>query len=146
MDKLKKLLKDKRGSLYFELLVFFLVVTVWIMTSINFYNAVINYQNINYMAKSLAKTIELEGAVTGEVYDKMEALNENFNIDADMKITNIRYYDSFSKTIQFRDPFTVTVSDTFRLEVLSPLFSDPVYLDIPLSASITGMSEVYWKD
>ena len=144
--RITKMLKDKKGSMYVEILVFFLVVTVTVLTSINFYNVIINYQHVTYMAKSLAKTIELEGSVTDTAYEKLEALNQNFNIEAEMEISDVKYFDSFEKTIQFRDPFTVTISDTFELEVLSPMFSDPVIINIPLQSTITGMSEVYWKE
>lgn len=146
MNRINKIIRSKKGTIYIEILITFIVVTVIILTSINLFNIVMKYQDITYMSKSLARTIEIEGAVSNEVYDKLDALNENFSTNATMTISDVTYFNSMDKSIQFRDPFTITIEGTYEFQILSPLFADPVVIDIPMKSNITGMSEVYWKE
>jgi hypothetical protein len=48
--------------------------------------------------------------------------------------------------LQIRERFTVTVRHTVRVKLFEPMFSGPIYLDIPLHKTLSGVSEVYWKD
>lgn len=145
MKILKSLQKDRRGEIFVELIVKILTITVIILFALNIFDIVIKYQHVTYMSKSITKTIEQEGAVNSIANDKLDALNTNFNTKAKYNVSNVKYFNALEGTIQFRDSFTVTVSDNYKLTILDPLFASPLVLDIPMSSTITGMSEVYWK-
>ncbi len=138
------LLRSKSGEMYYELIVKTLIVVVFLLTVINLYNVFIRYQNVNYVAKRVARAIEIEGQVNSSVTSLFNSLNSELGLNASYRVVNTSYFDA-SRKIQLRDTFTVEVRASFDFQILSPMFAPPVVINIPLQSNITGMSEVYWK-
>jgi uncharacterized membrane protein len=128
--------------MYYELIIKTLIVVVFLLTVINLYNVFIRYQNVNYVAKRVARAIEIEGQVNGSVTSLFNSLNSQLGLNASYQVTNTSYFDA-SRKIQLRNTFTVEVRASFNFHILSPMFAPPVVIGIPLKANITGMSEVY---
>jgi hypothetical protein len=55
------------------------------------------------------------------------------------------WYDAAAKTIQLKTLFTVTVTKTVPIVILRPALGDPVVINVNISATARGISEVYWK-
>lgn len=143
---LSRIRKDKKGEIFVEIVIKFLVITVLILFALNLFDVAIKYQNVSYTAKSIAKVVELEGSLTNTAYEQLNDLNHNFNMDMEFEISDVTYFDSRNKTIQFRDPFTITATYEYDLKILSPIFTTkPVVITIPMKADVSGMSEIYWK-
>jgi len=53
--------------------------------------------------------------------------------------------DPANKTIQLKTLFTVTANKTVPLTIISPSFGDPLVIEINITASASGISEVYYK-
>jgi hypothetical protein len=121
-----------------------LIVVVFLLTVIGFYNIFIRYQNVNYAAKRVARAIEIEGQVNGSVTSLFNRLNSELGINASFRVINTSYFDA-SRKIQLRDTFTVEVTASYGFQILNPTFAPPVVINIPIRVAITGMSEVYWK-
>lgn len=139
------LLSCRKGEMFYEVIIKTLIVVVFLMTVISLYNIFIKYQNVNYLCKRTVRAIEVEGAVSSEVTDKFNALNQQLKLNASFSVTDVSYFDASDKTIQLRQNFTVHVKDQYNFTILNPLFAPPVVIPIPLEATITGMSEVYQK-
>ena len=144
---LRKSIKDDvGGSVFVELIVKFLLVAYVMLLAINLFDVVIKYQNVTYTAKSLAKLVELEGELTDSAQRKLIDLNESFGMDMKFKI-DASYLSPGSNKIQFRNPFTIEVSYEYRLPIIDPVVAKaPIEIPIRMSADVTGMSEVYWKE
>lgn len=144
--KLRQFLKERRGSVFVELVVKFMVITVMLLFILEVFAVVMQYQDITYIAKTVTRVVEQEGALNNTGYEMLNKLNENMGTDAELEISNVRYFNNLEKTIQFRNTFVISISDSYSLKILSPIFvKNPLVIDIPMTASITGMSEVYWK-
>jgi len=141
-----KLIKDNRGSAFVELILKLLITSLIVLTAIHFFDVAIKYQHVSYTSKEIAKIIELEGALTPTAWQRLDRLNDSFGMDMDFTVTDVTFFDPAARTIQFREPFTVTVNFVYQFPILSPVFtSTPVTMGIPMRADVQGMSEVFWK-
>lgn len=132
--------------MYYEMIIMTLVVVVFLMTVINFYSIFMMYQNVTYICRRVVRAIEVEGAYSSDITDLFDTLKVELDVpDAEITISNVTYFDHSARTIQLRETFTITVSYTFQMEILNPMFTPPVTVPIPLTAKLTGMSEVYHK-
>lgn len=144
--KLRQFLKERRGSAFVELVIKFMVITVMLLFILQVFAVVMQYQDITYIAKTVTRVVEQEGALNSTAYEILNKLNENMGTEAELDISNVRYFNNLEKTIQFRDTFVISISDSYNLKILSPIFvKKPIVIEVPMTASITGMSEVYWK-
>lgn len=144
--KLRQFLKERRGSAFVELVIKFMVITVMLLFILEVFAVVMQYQDITYIAKTVTRVVEQEGALNTTAFEMLDKLNENMGTNAELEISNVRYFNNLEKTIQFRDTFVISISDSYNLKILSPIFvKNPIVIVVPMTASITGMSEVYWK-
>lgn len=144
-NKIRKICEERSGTMAVPIIVFLLIAVIIILFAMDIFNAMMKYQNVNYSAKSIAKIIECEGAVTDRAYNHMAELNKNFDMDMTFEVSDVTYFDSRVKSIQFRDSFKVTVKYTCGIKLASPVFSAPIIWNIDMEANVPGMSEVYWK-
>jgi len=141
-----KLIKDKNGAVFVELILKLLIVSLIVLTAIHIFDVAIKYQHVSFASKEIARIIELEGALTPAAWQHLEDLNDSFNMDMTFTVSDVTFFNPASRTIQFRDPFTVTVNFVYRFPIFDPMFTTgPVMVNIPMRSGITGMSEVYWK-
>ncbi len=53
--------------------------------------------------------------------------------------------DATEKTIQLKNLFTVTMTKTVPIVILRPALGEPVIINVQITATARGISEVYWK-
>ena len=140
----KKLLLDRKGSAYYELIIKTLVVITLMATVMSFLSIFTAYLNLNHMCRRVVRVVELEGQVSNNAYDVFYRLKEQTGLSPEMTIEDVQYCDG-SQKIQLRDTFTVTMTDSYGFTLFKPSFAPPVQINIPMKVSITGMSEKYWK-
>ena len=144
---MKKLLKDERGSVLVEAIVRLLLVCVLVMISLHIFAMMTSYQHTVYTAKAIAKIIEQEGAYdynADNTFNELQNLFHKNNKTMKLKVT-ANYLDNVNKTIQFRDKFTVEVTDYYEFPIIEPLEAATLSIRVPMRAEVTGMSEVYYK-
>ena len=140
-----KILKKKASALY-EIILKTLVFMTLIATAISFFGVFTMYLNLNYTARRVVREIEISGKVSTDTYALFDTMKSNINIGdgATMSVT-ADYFDDAERKIQLRDVFTVECRSNYRIDVFTPIGGTPVGFDIPLSVSLAGMSEKFWK-
>ena len=141
----QKLLLNKRGSSYFELMIKTLVVITLMATVISFLGVFTTYLNLNHTCRRVVRVIELEGQVGDVANDVFDRLKEQTGLSPEMTVEGVQYCDGQYQRIQLRDTFTVTMKYSHAFIIFKPSFAPPVQINIPMKVSITGMSEKYWK-
>lgn len=142
-----KLLHQKQGSAIYEVILKTMVFLTLIVTAIYFFSIFTVYLNLGYTCRRVVRDIEISGQVTSQTTALFNQLKNQTNIGsgATMQITNVRYFNSSAKKIQLRDKFTVNCSTKYRMNIFTPAMGPPVGIDIPMTVSLTGMSEKFWK-
>ncbi|SHJ20352.1 protein of unknown function [Geosporobacter subterraneus DSM 17957] len=139
----QKLLSDKKGSSYFDLIIKTLVVLSLMVTVMSFLSVFTTYLNLNHVCRRVVRVVELEGQVSDRAYDVFYRLKQQTDLSPEMTVENVSYCED--QKIQLRDTFTVTMTYSYPFTIFTPSFAPPVEIRIPMKVSITGMSEKYWK-
>jgi hypothetical protein len=141
MGRIHRLLSDRRGDGYLGTLIKLSVILSLTACFIAIAPIFSVKQSVDYMAHTLTRTIELTGE-QGAVYQQ-----ELERLKAQTRLTpNISISGNFSGTrIQLREPFILTITVTQRIKIIDPLFAPALTLDVPVSKTITGRGEIYWK-
>lgn len=142
---IKKVLSQRTGSAYYELIIKTLVVITLMATVMSFLSIFTTYLNLNHICRRVVRVIELEGQVSDNVYDVFYRLKEQTGLSPTMSIEDVTYCDGQNQRIQLRDTFTVKMKHNHIFTVFRPSSSPPVQIIIPMEVRITGMSEKYWK-
>ncbi len=142
---LKKVLVNRKGSAYYELIIKTLVVITLMATVMSFLSIFTTYLSLNQVCRRVVRVIELEGQVSDNVYDVFYRLKEQTGLSPEMSIEDVNYCDEQNQKIQLRDTFTVKMKYNYAFTVFRPSSSPPVQIIIPMEVRITGMSEKYWK-
>lgn len=139
----QKLLSNRSGSSYFDLMVKTLVVITLMLTVISFLSVFTTYLNLNHICRRVVRVVELEGQVSNRANDIFYRLKQQTGLSPDMTVEDVEYCDG--QKIQLRDAFTITMTYRYPFTVFTPSFAPPVEIQIPMKVSISGMSEHYWK-
>lgn len=142
---IKKVLSQRAGSAYYDLIIKTLVVLTLMATVLSFLSIFTTYLTLNHICRRVVRVIELEGQVSDNVYDVFYRLKEQTGLSPAMSIEDVSYCDGQNRRIQLRDTFTVKMKYDFVFTVFRPSSSPPVQIVIPMEVRITGMSEKYWK-
>ncbi len=144
-DNAMKILKSEKGvATFLNLFVRVLVACFLIMLTINVAGLLVHYQNVNFIARELTKVVEQDGRVDTQFLNiRLNQLNDELNCEATFEVVPENSYftcDGQSKCIQYRDDFTMYVTDTHILKV-----SDKLGHEFTITADQDGKSEVFWK-
>lgn len=140
---IQRLISDKKGSSYFDLMIKTLVVITLMVTVMSFLSIFTTYLNLNHVCRRVVRVVELEGQVSDKAYDVFYRLKQQTGLSPEMTVEDVQYCDG--QKIQLRDTFTVTMEYSHPFTIFMPSFAPPVQIMIPMRVSITGMSEKYWK-
>lgn len=140
---IQKLLSERKGSSYFDLMIKTLVVITLMVTVMSFLSIFTTYLNLNHVCRRVVRVVELEGEVSDRAYDVFYRLKQQTGLSPEMTVEDVEYCED--QKIQLRDTFTITMTYSYPFTIFAPSFSPPVVVQIPMKASITGMSEHYWK-
>lgn len=142
MQKLIHFSRDQSGEGYVDLAIVVLVIFVLMAMLLSVYPIFTVQQSLNNTVRHIARTAE----ITGNAGDEIDALLESIpSVKPDTLVWNTTWKDPSTKTIQLKTPFTVTAKKVVPLQVIGPLFGEPLIIRIEISASASGISEVYFK-
>ena len=132
------------GTFYIDALIVFMLFIATVFSFLTIPEVLFKKQELDYIAKTVTRKIERDGMAGGALRQTIAELANETGIAADIAWTGA-FHGTDSK-IQIRDRFTVTAKFIVRVRIFEPSFVAPVYLDIPIHKSLTGVSEVYWKE
>ena len=121
------------------MLVAMVLIFTLIATFITMFPLFVTKTKVDTIAAQLTRVIELTGAAGSEYSAELNELTASTGLDPAVTITP-------SKTqYQLREQFIVTVSVTAKVNIFTPAAGEPLAIDIPISKTVTGRSEVYFK-
>lgn len=145
LKRMGKFIHNRKGNMYIQTIIFLLLTVIILLFAVDLIAALMQYQNVTYSTKMLATLIECDGQVTSNIDDQLHRLNVAYGMDMRYEVIDTTYLIGSGRKIQFGNPFTVVIHNTYRLKIADPLFAGPIYFDINMQAKQHGMSEVYWK-
>lgn len=133
MKKVIRILKDKRGEGYVDVVVILLVALLVIALGMKVFPVFVAKNELNTFANELARVAEIEGRIGSATNIKANELEA---------LTGLEPVISWSTSgrVQLNDEFTVTVT-----QVVDIGFFEFGSFPITLTSKASGRSEVYWK-
>lgn len=133
-------LKDRRGEFLLEGAVKLLFLCAGIALVISVFSVAFQANKLHVIAKDIVRMTEIQGQYdAATVTQEFQRLKTAENLESAVMDLDAAYIAG-STRVQFGDPITVTVSYTGQIGIGGFLS-----LPVPLSASVTGRSERYWK-
>lgn len=139
----RKFIRDQTAEGYIDVAITILILFTLMASLMALFPIFTAQQSLNQTAKYMARTVELYGkADDATLQSVME--NENFLAPNSVEI-DTEWHDATAKTIQLKTPFILTVTKTVSIVILRPALGEPLTINVQISASARGISEVYIK-
>lgn len=135
--------KRKKGEAFLDVLFQFAIIMSLIYCFITLWKPFIYKQNIDYMARTLVRAVEANGRINSDITALANELKSELGITPSIS-WNAPYITGTNK-IQLRKKFSLIIKDTITLNLISPSFTSPLTITIPIEKKVTGISQVYWK-
>jgi len=136
--------KSDAGAFYIDALIGFVILISLVFSFLTIPELIIRKQELDYIANTVVRRIERDGMAGSVLRQTINELCAETGMSADVE-WNGAFRGANSK-LQVRDRFTVTARYTVRVKLIEPSFARPVYVSIPIQKTLSGVSEVYWKD
>jgi Flp pilus assembly protein TadG len=139
----RKFIRDQTGEAYIDVAITVLIIFTLMASLMALYPIFTAQQSLNQTAKYMARTVELYGKAD---YNTLQSVTENGKlIEPDSISIDTEWKDASEKSIQLKTPFTITIKKTVSIVIIRPALGDPVTINVLITASVNGISEVYWK-
>ncbi len=142
MRRIKKLLKDQRGSEAVSFLLTTAMLICIFATIVTAFVYVSQSYNASYLCRKITRDIEVNGAYNQSQVEKLLTQIENDDLKDLQVEVNTNYLAD--KKIQLRDSFTVRLTGSYNIHLIQ-IGSETVELPLPIKVQVRGMSEVFWK-
>lgn len=135
--------KYKSGAMMIEVLFQMAIAMALIFCFVSLWQPFIRKINVDYMAKTIVRSIEANGRIDSNIYDLQNQLEAELGFSPN--VTYSAEYLNGTNKIQIRKKFKVTITDVVKIKLITPSFGDPITVDIPIKKELTGISQVFWK-
>ena len=132
-----KSIKNKKGEGYIDVAVTIMMVSFVLVFVVNVVSLVALSQNLKTVTDQLVEYASQHGTTAIDAY--AESLSEKTGIDFGYSFDGSTLYDSSGK-VQLGDTIECTV--TYKISFMG--FGNAIH-SVPLKASASGISRVYWK-
>ncbi|MFZ5973991.1 MAG: DUF4320 family protein [Bacillota bacterium] len=139
----RKFIRDQTGEGYVDVAITMLIIFALMASLMALFPIFTAQQSLNQTAKYIARTVELNGKADDKTLQSVTE-DENF-IKPDSVSINTVWENEAQKTIQLKTSFVVTVTKTVPIVIMRPAFGEPIAINVKISASAQGISEVYHK-
>lgn len=139
----RKFIRDQTAEGYIDVAITMLLIFVFMASLLALYPIFTAQQSLNQTAQYTARTIELYGKVDDETLESVTT--DGAFLTPDSVEVEAEWQHAADKTIQLKDSFTVTMTKTVPIIILRPALGDPVVINVRITATARGISEVYWK-
>ena len=140
----KNFAKKKKGSIaiwqIFEIILF----AALVYTFITLWPVFLQKQNVDYIAKTMVRAVETNGRIDSSITDLQHELENDFGVELDDVRWTTQYVPGTNK-IQIKSKFELTVTDHATIRIINPTFGDPLDINVPMSKTLVGVSQVFWK-
>ena len=134
---------DETGAFYVDAIIAFMLLIALVFSFLTIPELLIKKQELDYFANAIVRKIERDGMASGGIRQTVNELQAETGIAADVSWSGP--FRGADAKLQIREKFTVTASYTVKIKLMDPSFGAPVFLEIPIKKTLTGVSEVYWK-
>lgn len=139
---MKRFIRDQTAEGYIDVAITMVIIFVLMASLLALYPIFTAQQSLNQTAKYMARTIELYGRADDETLavtaDGHFLIPDNVEVEAE-------WQNAAENTIQLKNSFTVIMSKTVPIVILRPALGEPVVINVQITATARGISEVYWK-
>lgn len=139
----QRLIRDQTAEGYIDVAITMLIVITLMASLMALFPLFTAQQSLNQTARYMARTVELYGKADDATLSSVTE-NGDFTVPDSVEVET-QWYDASQRTIQLKTQFTVTVVKTVSIVILRPALGDPLVIHVQISASASGISEVYWK-
>lgn len=137
-----RLIKDQSGEGYVDIAIVILIIFVLMASLLAVFPILSAQQSLNSTVRQVVRAVEITGNAGTEVDTLLTQLT---SAKPDSLSWQTSWKDAANKTIQLKTPFTVTATKVVPLVVLRPSFGEPLVIEVEISATASGISEVYFK-
>ena len=135
---------DSVGAFYIDALIALTIFIAVIFSFLAIPEVLVKKQEVDYIAKTVTRRIERDGMAGGALWQMIDDLAGETGVSADVSWAG--EFQGVDSKIQIRGRFTVTVRYIVQIQLFEPSFGSPVYLGLPMQKTLSGVSEVYWKE
>lgn len=139
----KRFIRDQTAEGYIDVAITVLIVFTLMASLMALFPIFTAQQSLNQTARYMARTVELYGKADDATLSSVTE-DEDFTVPDSVDVET-QWHDVSQRTIQLKTQFTVTIVKTVPIVILSPALGDPLVINVRISASANGISEVYWK-
>ena len=139
----RKFIRDQTAEGYIDVAIAMLIIFVLMASLLALYPIFTAQQSLNQTAQYAARTIELYGKADDETLESVTT--DGTFLAPDRVDVEAEWEDATEKTIQLKNLFTVTMTKTVPIVILRPALGEPVVINVQITATARGISEVYWK-
>lgn len=139
----RKFISDQTAEGYIDVAITMLIIFVFMASLLALYPIFTAQQSLNQTVQYTARTIELYGKADNEALEFVTA-DGDFLVPDRVEV-EAEWQDAAEKTIQLKDAFTVTMTKTVPIVIMCPALGEPVVINVQITATARGISEVYWK-
>lgn len=139
----------KRGEIGAEIVWKMMIMLMMIYCFIQLAPLAMVFQNLSTVATNLTRTVELSGRFGDEYEAQIVKYQDRlgYEFTPEYEVEEDGWYDQDAKKLAFRAEFLLTVSLTYRVNFITPtLGNEGAGINVPVSKSLYGTSEIYWKD
>jgi len=139
----RKFIRDQTAEGYIDVAITMLIIFVLMASLLALYPIFTAQQSLNQTAQYMARTIELYGKADDETLESVTSdgtflAPDSVNVEAE-------WQDAAEKTIQLKNAFIVTMTRAIPIVIMRPALGEPVVINVQITATARGISEVYWK-
>ena len=139
----RNFIRDQTGEGFIDVAITILIVFTLMASLMALFPILAAHMSLNQTVKYMARTVELYGKADD---DTLQSVTENGEfIEPDSVSVETEWENALEKTIQLKTPFTITITKTVSIIIMRPAVGDPVTINVCITASANGISEVYWK-
>lgn len=155
-------LKEKKGSLLWELLIVLAILFAFLYSATMFIGTFVQFETLSYASKTVARQIEVTGRYDdATIATNIQALLGNSNL-RDIRWDPVKVGSIPDETggpsaeslaaqakLQLRQTFTIKIYATYDLHLIGSADGSLLSgwsIPIEMSYTVTGMSEIFWRD
>ena len=142
MQEKRQFIRDQTGDSYIDIVIVMLIIFTLLASLLAIFPVLSVQQSLNNTARQIARTVEVTGSVGPEV-DQL--LDDLVSVKPDNLSFETTWKDPAKQTIQLKTPFTVVATKTVPIILVRPAFGEPIIFEITVTATASGISEVYHK-
>ncbi len=139
----KRFIRDQTAEGYIDVAITVLIVFTLMASLMALFPIFTAQQSLNQTARYMARTVELYGKADDATLSSVTE-DGDFTVPDSVDVET-QWHDVSQRMIQLKTQFTVTIAKTVPIVILSPALGDPLVINVRISASANGISEVYWK-